>query len=110
MGIKRIKDISQAASQTNSHRYFLNIFNNAKDALISNTKEEERRIYIEYKENASYHIIIVQDNAGGIPDNIMEKIFDPYFTTKHQAQGTGIGLYMSRSIVEDCGGKNICGK
>jgi len=78
---------------------FLNILNNAKDATIENNIKE-KFVHIRSDEDETNHIIYIQDNAGGIPDKIIDKIFDPYFTTKHQAQGTGIGLYMSKDIVE----------
>jgi len=78
---------------------FLNILNNAKDATISN-KIKERYVHIKATVENGYNVVYIQDNAGGIPEHIIEKIFDPYFTTKHQSQGTGIGLYMSKDIVE----------
>jgi signal transduction histidine kinase len=78
---------------------FLNILNNAKDATISNLVEK-KEVHVSCKLENNMNVIYIQDNAGGIPDHIIEKIFDPYFTTKHQSQGTGIGLYMSKDIVE----------
>jgi len=78
---------------------FLNILNNAKDATVTN-KPDKRYVNIRAKETKDEAIIYIQDNAGGIPMDIITKIFDPYFTTKHQSQGTGIGLYMSKNIVE----------
>jgi len=76
----------------------INIFNNAKDALIE--KEVQNKwIKLSIEENNSKHIICIEDNAGGIPDDILPKVFEPYFTTKHQTTGTGIGLYMSYDIV-----------
>jgi signal transduction histidine kinase len=78
---------------------FLNILNNAKDALIEN-KVDKKRVVISFKTVHKMHMVTIQDNAGGIPIGVIEKVFDPYFTTKHQSQGTGIGLYMSKDIVE----------
>ncbi|MDX9743834.1 MAG: ATP-binding protein [Arcobacteraceae bacterium] len=78
---------------------FLNILNNARDAIIEK-KPNFKGIYIYSQNTENENTLYFQDNAGGIPDGILEKIFDPYFTTKHQSQGTGIGLYMSKDIVE----------
>lgn len=76
----------------------LNILNNAKDILKE--KEIKNKIVnitvIEKKNNFK---ISIHDNAEGIPLNIINKIFEPYFTTKHKSQGTGIGLFMSKEIV-----------
>lgn len=78
---------------------FLNVLNNAKDAIISN-HIEQRYVHVRSVFEGNMNVIYIHDNAGGIPQNIIEKVFDPYFTTKHQSQGTGIGLYMSKDIVE----------
>jgi len=78
---------------------FLNILNNAKDATIENNIQN-KFVHVRSSEDELNNIIFIQDNAGGIPENIITKIFDPYFTTKHQSQGTGIGLYMSKDIIE----------
>ncbi len=78
---------------------FLNILNNAKDATISN-HIEDKYVHISSAIEDDNNVIYIQDNAGGIPSDIIDKVFDPYFTTKHQSQGTGIGLYMSKDIVE----------
>ena len=78
----------------------INILNNAKDALMHKSKNE-RAIQISlWKENSEIFIRIC-DNGGGIKDDVLPYIFDPYFSTKEEKQGTGIGLYMSKMIVED---------
>lgn len=77
----------------------LNIVNNAKDAIQnSNTKEGKVDIIIDDLDDKIK--ITIKDNGGEIPEGILKKIFDPYFTTKHESQGTGLGLYMSKTIVE----------
>lgn len=78
---------------------FLNIINNAKDAAINN-KVAFPKIEITAKPCEKGCVVYVQDNAGGIPPEIIDKIFDPYFTTKEPGKGTGIGLYMAKTIIE----------
>ncbi|MFA9373281.1 MAG: cache domain-containing protein, partial [Poseidonibacter sp.] len=75
----------------------INILNNAKDVLL--LKHKDRFIFIDAYKNNEKLVIKIKDSGGGINKDISHKIFDPYFTTKHQGQGTGIGLYMSNEII-----------
>jgi len=76
---------------------FINIFNNAKDAFPNDI--QKKYIFIStFKEKENIQIII-KDNAGGITQDIIEHIFEPYFTTKHKSQGTGLGLSMSHNLI-----------
>ena len=77
----------------------LNILSNSKDALIFNEIKDSKVIIKSYINNENIFITI-EDNALGIPMDIIDKIFDPYFTTKEEGKGTGIGLYMSKIIIE----------
>ncbi|NVJ52919.1 MAG: PAS domain-containing protein [Campylobacteraceae bacterium] len=88
---------------------FVNIINNSKDAFVANNVEN-RVIYIDERIESKNYILEIKDNAGGIPNNIIDKVFEPYFTTKHKAQGTGIGLYMSHQIIVDHMHGNITAK
>ncbi len=85
----------------------LNLIKNAEDILIE-TKQKEPYIKIStYKEDNNF-ILEVSDNGGGIPKDVLEKIFDPYFSTKTKKDGTGLGLYMSKIIIEEhCNGKLV---
>ena len=78
----------------------INIINNAKDVLLKE-KIEDAWIKLDLEKHDGKVIITIEDNGGGIPDEIVPKIFDPYFTTKHQSQGTGLGLHMSYKIIVD---------
>jgi len=85
----------------------LNIIKNAEDVLLE-TKTKNPTIIIEVPKATNPNIasIYIKDNAGGVPDDIIEKIFDPYFSTKLNKDGTGLGLYMSKTIIEqNCKGK-----
>src|SRR6185369_1055871 len=77
----------------------LNIVNNARDALLAH-KPEHPAIVIRLFGVEGRAVVTVSYNGGGIPEAILDKVFDPYFTTKGPDKGTGIGLYMSKTIVE----------
>lgn len=77
-----------------------NIISNARDAFIENDIREPL-LDISVDHTDSEVIIKFRDNAGGISDNILPNIFDPYFTTKEEGKGTGIGLYISKVIIDE---------
>ncbi|WP_324082604.1 PAS domain-containing sensor histidine kinase [Geomonas sp.] len=77
----------------------LNILVNAKDAILERRVEHPMVSVRLFRENGKT-VLTISDNAGGIAPDIMEKIFDPYFTTKGPDKGTGIGLFMSKTIIE----------
>lgn len=77
----------------------LNIVVNAKDALLER-QTERPAIELRCYRSDDKSVVTVHDNAGGISDTLIDKIFDPYFTTKEKTQGTGIGLYMAKMIIE----------
>lgn len=83
----------------------LNLMKNAEDVLVE--KEiQNPHIYVNTQCINNKLIVSVKDNGGGVPADIRSNLFDPYFTTKEKREGTGLGLYMSKIIVEDhCGGK-----
>ncbi len=77
----------------------LNVLSNAKDVLVEKNVAEPR-IEIRITRTDDRSVVTITDNGGGISEDVMPKIFDPYFTTKEKQQGTGIGLYMSKVIIE----------
>lgn len=77
----------------------INLINNSTDAFISKGILI-REINIKTRKDNDFAYIEIQDNAGGIEKENLEKIFEPYFTTKHQSSGTGLGLFMSKMICE----------
>jgi PAS domain S-box-containing protein len=78
----------------------LNIIVNARDALDEN-HSEDARILIQSFAEGDKTVVTITDNAGGIADEIIDRLFDPYFTTKGPDKGTGIGLFMSMTIIEN---------
>ncbi len=80
------------------HQAILNIINNAKDAIIQNNISKGI-ININITKNS----IEISDNGGGIPQNIIDRVFEPYYTTKEQGKGTGIGLYLATMLLNNIG-------
>ncbi|HZF71265.1 HAMP domain-containing sensor histidine kinase, partial [Sulfuricurvum sp.] len=92
-------DLTLSGFPNEFSQVIINIINNAKDAL-NERAVDEKIIRIQGYDTADEIIIRISDNGGGISKSIIDKIFDPYFTTKKEGKGTGIGLYMSKVIVE----------
>ena len=86
------------ANKNEIEHAILNILANSKDAIIKNNISAGK-IDVLLDKNSKYVLIQIKDNGGGIGSEIIEKIFEPYTTTKHQDQGVGLGLYMSRQII-----------
>ncbi|WP_373000472.1 ATP-binding protein [Sulfurimonas sp.] len=89
-------DFEISGFRSEFQQVILNLINNAKDAILSKNIQNGK-IDIKLKDRN----VKIQDNGGGIPQDIINRIFEPYFTTKDQGKGTGIGLYMSKMIIED---------
>jgi C4-dicarboxylate-specific signal transduction histidine kinase len=78
---------------------FINIIKNAKEALVEN-KSKDAYIDVFIRKEEENIVTTFCDNGGGIDVNIMGSIFDPYFSTKDEKTGTGLGLYMSKIIIQ----------
>jgi PAS domain S-box-containing protein len=86
----------------------LNLIKNAEDALLEKEIDEPKIVIETKKIDENTLVVSVQDNARGIPINILDKLFEPYFSTKKEKDGTGLGLYMSKTIIEKhCGGEIV---
>jgi signal transduction histidine kinase len=98
--IQDIKDDVNVYGDTNQlSQAIINILNNARDAL-KEIEQDSKCIFIvtAQKEDKSIKISI-KDNAGGIEEHILDRVFEPYFTTKHKSRGTGLGLYITYQII-----------
>ncbi len=78
----------------------LNILNNARD-ILEERQTQNPRVTVAMMQHDDHIAITICDNGGGIPSGVIDKVFEPYFTTKHQSIGTGIGLYMSKKIMTE---------
>ena len=97
-----IEDTIQTSLKTHPRevvQVLINILTNAKDALVQNTPEEQREIHIKTIEDEDHFIFTVSDTGGGISDAHIHYIFDPYFSTKNEKNGVGLGLYMSSMLI-----------
>jgi len=94
-----LSDIKVVGITNELTQIIINLIQNAKDAFSANNIQQ-KEIKITTSKDDNNAIIEVKDNAGGISEENLEKIFEPYFTTKHSTSGTGLGLFMSKMICE----------
>jgi PAS domain S-box-containing protein len=96
---KDIQDIKVLGISNELSQVIINLIKNSIDAFVLNSILI-REISISVKRIDDFALIEVEDNAGGIKEKNLYKIYEPYFTTKHKSQGTGLGLFMSKMICE----------
>ena len=89
------KEFTHHGLKTEFQQVIINLITNAKDAIVEKDIKNPK-IDIILQKNS----VTIQDNAGGISDEILQRVFEPYFTTKEQGKGTGMGLYLSKMIIE----------
>ena len=97
---EKIKNAMVVGYPNEFSQVVLNILNNAKDALTQNECQNKAVIVTLMKIEGQYGLYI-EDNGGGIKNEHLEKIFEPYFSTKEQYNGTGLGLYICKMIIEE---------
>lgn len=98
MMIENIEEVTLCSYENEFLQVIVNILKNAVDELFN--VHTQRYIFIDAYASAGNIIIKIKDNAGGAKEEIIGKIFEPYFTTKKDNKGTGLGLYMSKDIIE----------
>jgi len=97
--IKIDEKIQIESFQNELNQCFMNIYNNSKDILEEQPYDTDKLFFItSYKQEDKIYITFM-DNGGGISEDILTKVFDPYFTTKHESQGTGLGLNMTYNLI-----------
>lgn len=102
-----LQDCEIKYNKTLFNQFLHNFYNNTFDAIISNEIENNSRyIFITLHKTDNEIQLIIRDSANGINEEIIDKIYDPYFTTKHKSTGTGNGLYMVHQIIT----KQLLGK
>lgn len=95
--VENIQDCTILLNASNLTQVFMNILNNAKDAMNNNV--DGKYVFISSSVRSNKVIISIKDSAGGIDGDILKKIFEPYFSTKLDTQGTGIGLYIVHELI-----------
>ena len=106
VSINNAEELESIGHPNEFMQVILNILLNSKDAIVKN-KVENGAIDISISKQNDDALITITDNGGGIPEDVIDKIFEPYFTTKFKSNGAGMGLYMSKSIIEESMGGTI---
>ena len=102
------KGISIQGNQVKLEQVFVNLLNNAKDAIVGNKSSEGGMIKISSRQKRAMIIIDITDNGEGMSHEVKENIFNAFFSTKDVGKGTGVGLSISHSIVSEFKGTISC--
>lgn len=94
------KSISLFGFPTEFSQVIFNILQNAKDALIEKNITP-KKVFVSIKKDKEFAYVFILDNAGGVSSNIIDSIFEPYFTTKSHRKASGLGLFISKIIIEE---------
>lgn len=94
-------DVNMNGYRSELEQVIISIIKNSKDAFEEKKEIKDKEIWVDFELSKEYLIVTIKDNAGGVNKEIKDKIFNPYFTTKEPNRGTGLGLYLAKSIIEN---------
>jgi len=81
-----------------------NMFANSRDAIterLDSGKCDKGEITVSFRPEGENLVVLIEDNGGGISEDIIDRVFEPYFTTKEESKGTGVGLYLAKLVMEE---------
>ena len=99
-----LQSVETVGFHNDFRQVLMNLISNARDAIMERRKKEPDfggKITIRTYAEGDMAVAEVEDDAGGVPEAVAQRIFEPYFTTKEEGKGTGLGLYMAKRLIEE---------
>jgi len=105
--VEKQKEINLFGYSDEFKQVIINLLSNSKEAFLRNPDIKNKKVYVEIAQDDDFTTVMIKDNAGGVDEEVLEHIFEAYYTTKAEVEGAGIGLFISKVIIENSFGGSI---